>query len=367
MVGNSGVSCSAETFRNALDHVTEAVVISDDGGIVQFVNRRVCTLFGYPHDELVGHTVERLVPGRLRRGNVTKRIRFSAERVRRRRGSGLMLTGVRKDGTEVPVELNLGAVQDGARALFVAAIRDVTPPLGRCNDLPHWCEGMTRKDQGQEAAQASLAQARRASASLLLSMSHALRQPLQSILMLCAALVARGQWDEAMLTHINWLQTDAMSRVHTLHGPPTAGDIVGLHPLDGTERDRCVPEVPVVSTLRSPVLIVLENPSVREATHRFLEANDYFVLAATTAQEAHQIARLRPDIGVVITEQTLGHSAGGAELIMALQSYLDPGLRAVLLCDDPVGVSRHRIRTPGSVRLARIPVHAEQLLCLLSE
>jgi two-component system, sensor histidine kinase len=95
--------------RSVFDDAPDAMIIIDAFGTIWFANRRVCDLFGYTRAQMVGESIEKLVPERFRD-----------------RHSGLDLLGRRHDGTEFPLEVSLGPIEDVGRTLVAAAIRDVT-------------------------------------------------------------------------------------------------------------------------------------------------------------------------------------------------------------------------------------------------
>src|SRR5262245_33198614 len=107
-----------------LDAAPDAVVIVDSGGIVRIVNRQTETLFGYSRGELLGKPVETLMPGRFRGRHASHRVGYTAEPHTRPMGIGLELFGLRKDGTEFPVEISLSPVRAGE--LVISIIRDIT-------------------------------------------------------------------------------------------------------------------------------------------------------------------------------------------------------------------------------------------------
>lgn len=113
-------------LRTLFEFSPDAIMVSDGGGKITDVNGQVERCFGYPRAELIGQSVEVLVPERFRtvhpqhRGNYTKHAKT------RPMGMGLELYALRKDGSEFPVDIMLGPVEspEGPRVLTV--IRDLS-------------------------------------------------------------------------------------------------------------------------------------------------------------------------------------------------------------------------------------------------
>ena len=112
--------------RSALDAAPDAMIIIDASGIIRFTNRQVSALFGYEHDEIIGQSIEMLMPERFRARHVGHRENYVSNVRVRPMGVGLELFGRRRDGTEFPVEISLSPIEDVGRTLVAAAIRDVT-------------------------------------------------------------------------------------------------------------------------------------------------------------------------------------------------------------------------------------------------
>lgn len=102
------------------------MVIVDGSGSIALVNAQTETLFGYRREELLGRPVETLVPGRFRGQHVRHRDAYLANRQVRPMGADLELHGLRKDGTEFPVEISLSPLQTADGLLVSAAVRDVS-------------------------------------------------------------------------------------------------------------------------------------------------------------------------------------------------------------------------------------------------
>jgi two-component system, sensor histidine kinase len=112
--------------RSVLDDAPDAMIIIDGFGTVWFANRQVTALFGYAHGEIIGESMEKLMPERFRSQHIGHRGSFAGNIRVRPMGSGLDLCGLRRDGSEFPLEISLSPIEDAGRSLVAAAIRDVS-------------------------------------------------------------------------------------------------------------------------------------------------------------------------------------------------------------------------------------------------
>jgi protein-histidine pros-kinase len=113
-------------FRGLLEAAPDAMVIVDRDGRITLVNSQTERLFGYSREELLGQSVDVLVPRPVRDRHGEHRKKFFSDPHRRPMGSGLALAGRRKDGSEFPVEISLSPVQTEDGLLVTAAVRDIT-------------------------------------------------------------------------------------------------------------------------------------------------------------------------------------------------------------------------------------------------
>jgi PAS domain S-box-containing protein len=113
-------------LRALLNAAPDALVIVDATGHIAFVNVQAERLFGFSRAEIVGSTIERLVPDRSRHQHARSRDTYQAEPTARPMGAGLKLVALRKDGTELPVDVSLSPVDTPHGLLVLAAIRDVS-------------------------------------------------------------------------------------------------------------------------------------------------------------------------------------------------------------------------------------------------
>ena len=115
-----------EMFRLAVDACPSGMVMIDKAGKIIMINAEIARLFGYTSEELIGHRVEILVPERLRNRHVQHRWEFAMRPETRRMGAGRELFGLRKDGTEFPVEVGLNPIRVGTDLLVLSVIVDIT-------------------------------------------------------------------------------------------------------------------------------------------------------------------------------------------------------------------------------------------------
>jgi PAS domain S-box-containing protein len=113
-------------FRDVLESTPDGIVMVNPTGHIVFVNSHAESLFGYERGELRGRAVETLLPERFRPHHVGHRSGYFSQPRTRSMGAGLELFGLRKNGSEFPVEISLSPLKMEETTLVISAIRDIT-------------------------------------------------------------------------------------------------------------------------------------------------------------------------------------------------------------------------------------------------
>ena len=115
-----------EFIRTAFERCPSGLIVVDDAGLITVVNQEVERLFGYSRDELIGQSVEMLVPEASTRGHAKLRAHYAEEPTTRRMGSGRELSARHKDGRQIPVEIGLSPIATPEGVFILGTIVDVS-------------------------------------------------------------------------------------------------------------------------------------------------------------------------------------------------------------------------------------------------
>jgi PAS domain S-box-containing protein len=113
-------------LRTLIESVPNGIIMVNERGKITLCNSEAERMFGYGRNELLGMPVERLVPSKVRDKHPSYRAGFLHDPSKRQMGAGRDLTGIRKDGAEIPVEIGLNHIKADDGLFVVASIVDIT-------------------------------------------------------------------------------------------------------------------------------------------------------------------------------------------------------------------------------------------------
>src|SRR5665648_202095 len=121
----NGMSSKTTRFESLVEAVPDALVVMDQEGVIQFVNRQTESLFGYDRDDLIGRPVETLVPEPLWQIYAQHKEDYFADPRTRSSGLEVVLSGRHQDGTDFPINVSLSHIDTGDVLLVITAVGDV--------------------------------------------------------------------------------------------------------------------------------------------------------------------------------------------------------------------------------------------------
>ena len=113
-------------YRGLLEAAPDAMVVVNQGGEIVLLNVQAEKQFGYRRDELVGQKVTNIIPEGFAERLIADGIRSAEDALAQQIGTGIELTGRRKDGSEFPIEIMLSPLESADGILVTAAIRDIS-------------------------------------------------------------------------------------------------------------------------------------------------------------------------------------------------------------------------------------------------
>ena len=122
------MTIDAQLFRRIVQEMPEAVILADATGVIQLWNSGAETMFGYSAGEVVGQTLDQIIPERLRSRHWEGYHKVMATGVTRYGRELLATPAIRKDGQRISIEFSITLLkEDGGKVLGAAAVvRDVT-------------------------------------------------------------------------------------------------------------------------------------------------------------------------------------------------------------------------------------------------
>jgi two-component system sensor histidine kinase/response regulator len=166
---------SEERFRSVAQTATDAIISADACGHIVSWNRGAEAMFGYAEHEVLGGSLTRIIPLRHRGRHERSIERLRAGGTPTLMGRAVVLEGLRRDGTEFPLELSLATWKSGGAIYYAGILRDITERKIAESRLRDAAASLARSER-------SAVEANRAKSIFLAHMSHELRTPLNAIL-----------------------------------------------------------------------------------------------------------------------------------------------------------------------------------------
>jgi PAS domain S-box-containing protein len=174
---NDSLERATLEFRQLVESAPDGIVIVNRQGAIVLINSQTERLFGYSREELLGKSVEALLPERFRGTHTHHRTGYFNDPKVRSIGAGLELSGLRQDGSEFPIEISLSPIETEDGVLVISAVRDAT-------ERKSFERVLREKNDALEKAGT-------AKDLFLSSMSHELRTPLNAVIGFSGTLLMR--------------------------------------------------------------------------------------------------------------------------------------------------------------------------------
>lgn len=171
---------SGEAYHALANTAPDAIVMVDEDNVILSANPATERIFGYTRGEMVGQNMTLLIPERLRALHSSGMERYVATGEKHIPWCGVQLPGLRKDGTEVPLEVSFGEFFDGDRHVFTGFMRDISERVQHQRALGETAGELEAAVRELEARSHQAEEAGRAKSDFLATMSHELRTPLNA-------------------------------------------------------------------------------------------------------------------------------------------------------------------------------------------
>lgn len=206
LVDNTDWQRVIEEFRLLIDAAPNAMILVNDTGIIELVNKQAEVLFGYNRRELLGVQMEVLLPQSVRGGHMKLRQSFNEKPQFRAMGEGRDLFALRKDGMEIPIEIGLNPIYRDKKKFVLASIIDITARKSNEEAFKKYTRAIEHKNQELE--------------QFTFIASHDLREPLNSISGLIELILEENnhEFSESVITKLGFITQSAYRMRDLING-----------------------------------------------------------------------------------------------------------------------------------------------------
>lgn len=175
---------SEERFRSLVESSPNSIILTDSDGYIRIINKQTEVLFGYQRHEIIGKTIETLLPDRYRANHFGYRSDFYQHPQIRPMGVGRDLYGKHKEGCEIPVEIGLTPIKSQDKLMVLSTIVDITERKKNEEKLMQKNEELAKFNEELKSRTAQLIQSEKMSAlgTLIAGVAHELNNPITGIL-----------------------------------------------------------------------------------------------------------------------------------------------------------------------------------------
>jgi len=308
-------------FHELIENAPDAILQVSPQGKILIANRTAEQLFGYLRQELIGKSVDALVPKGARPHHAAHREKFAAAGVSRPMGLGLELHARRKDGTEFPVEISLSPTRAAGGVMVTAVIRDVTERKRAEQQIQSLQQGYMAEleNRHKEAERLNTLKS-----EFIASVSHELRTPLHTIIGFAELLgeEAEGQLNEKQRRFLRHIQTDSEHLLGLIN------DVLDLSMIEASGLTLRTEVLPLRMAISEAVNAIRPFATARSVTVREGEVPDVDVQADPL--------RLRQVLYNLLSNGVKFTPAGGEVSVIAAP---EGAMMRITVCDTGVGIA----------------------------
>jgi len=151
-LGHLSALLSDDVLLRALAESPDGLIICDERGLIKFANESMARIVAHPVDDLIGMSVDLLVPETVRSRHASLRYGYTESPHKRPMGRGMVLSAVRADGRHVPVEISLSPVSTPDGVHTIASVRDISERLEDAERLNSAHEMLTLSNERERIA-----------------------------------------------------------------------------------------------------------------------------------------------------------------------------------------------------------------------